>query len=209
MFRRRLPARALGAPVVVAAIVVGLVLTVASPASAHDDLDAASPAPDTEVGAGLEQIELMFRGEPSEVQIFLRDNAGDELTFPATLSGTRLWTMPLTDVDLRDALYVIRWEGVATDGDDLEGFYTFEVISGAADAPSVADQIASGEVLPVDGVAILDDGPSPVFLVLLGVSLALGAWTIWLGFNRLGNRLAADVDDPTPQESAADEGDDR
>lgn len=190
---------------------MGLVLVTASPAFAHDDLGAASPAPETTVGATLIQVELSFKGEPTEVQIFLRDRNGDELSEPATLTGTRQWTMPLSNPDIEPGFYAIRWEGVATDGDELEGFYTFTVQEGAADAPTIAEQVASGSVLPVDGVSVRDDGPSRLFLVLLGVSIALGAWTIWLAFNRLGNRLAADVDEPAGAASpaSADDGDDR
>lgn len=187
--------------VVAVTVVVSLamVLGLAGSAAAHDDLQAASPAPDTTIGPVVNQIELMFKGAPSEVQIFFRDGNGDEFTRPATLSGTQLWTMPVERSDLEEGFYAVRWEGVATDGDALEGFFALAVNNAAANAPTIAEQIESGDVLSVDGVAVLDEGPSPLFLILLGISMALGAWTLWLGFNRLGNRLAIDASEESAE----------
>ncbi|MFF0990129.1 copper resistance CopC family protein [Kocuria nitroreducens] len=132
------------------------------PASAHDELTAVSPEPDSVLTTAPEEIELTFSGEVMDIghQILVTDSEGRSVTDgPLEPEGNRI-VQPLTGAGTDDETYRVVWRVVSSDGHPIEGTFTYDVGSGleptadpsaavedSADrAQGVADRASSGNV---------------------------------------------------------------
>lgn len=163
---------------VVAILLGGLSVAVASPAWAHDELIGASPTVGAEVGALPSEITMTFSGvlmdQPGATQVVVTDAAGTALTDgDPTLDGTRL-TQALTGS--ASGPVTVTWRVVSSDGHPVSGQYTFTVAGGATQnaSPGGTTTTQALTAAPTPG----PDAGVPVFVwVVLGLVIvaALGA----------------------------------
>ncbi|WP_294981037.1 copper resistance CopC family protein [uncultured Microbacterium sp.] len=162
----------------VALLLGGLSIAVASPAWAHDELIGADPGVNAEVGTLPAQITMTFSGvlmdEPGATQVVVTDAAGASLTDgDPTLDGTHL-TQGLAGS--ASGPVTVTWRVVSSDGHPVSGQYTFTVAGGSSQtaAPAETTTTQTLTATPTSN----GDGGVPVFVwVLLGLVLAaaLGA----------------------------------
>lgn len=162
----------------VALLLGGLSIAVASPAWAHDELIGADPSVNADVGALPAQITMTFSGvlmdEPGATQVVVTDAAGASLTDgDPTLDGTHL-TQSLSGS--ASGPVTVTWRVVSSDGHPVSGQYTFTVQAGPSQ--TVAPGETTTTQTPTATPTSSGDGGVPVFVwVLLGlvVAAALGA----------------------------------
>ena len=162
----------------VALLLGGLSIAVASPAWAHDELIGADPSVNADVGALPAQITMTFSGvlmdEPGATQVVVTDAAGASLTDgEPTLDGTHL-TQSLSGS--ASGPVTVTWRVVSSDGHPVAGQYTFTVAGGATQSPSTGETTTTQTLTATPTSS--GDGGVPVFVwVLLGlvVAAALGA----------------------------------
>ncbi|MBM7752123.1 MAG: copper resistance protein CopC [Microbacterium sp. 69-7] len=162
----------------VALLLGGLSIAVATPAWAHDELIGADPSINADVGALPAQITMTFSGvlmdEPGATQVVVTDAAGASLTDgDPTLDGTHL-TQGLAGN--ASGPVTVTWRVVSSDGHPVAGQYTFTVAGGATQSPSTGETTTT-QTLTATPTSSGDAGV-PVFVwVLLGlvVAAALGA----------------------------------
>lgn len=147
-----------------AALLVAGALTVLPvlPASAHDELIAVSPEPDSDLTTAPEEVELSFSGDVMDIghQVGVTDSEGRSVTDgPLEPEGNRI-VQPLTGAGTEDETYRVVWRVVSSDGHPIEGTFTYDVGSGAEPTPGAsapaedsaeqvqdaADRAASGDV---------------------------------------------------------------
>lgn len=151
----RTPASALSPRVgaLLSLLVAALVAGAGSPAHAHTELLASSPAAGESVPTGADQLSLSFAEEvlpgSGSVQVVAPDGA--DVTGGDAVAEGSLVRVPLSVSDLGE--HTVRYRVVAADGHVVTGSFTFEVVAGgpgdrpwqapAAFAP-VADDEGSG-----------------------------------------------------------------
>ncbi|RKS89327.1 hypothetical protein DEU37_1640 [Microbacterium sp. AG790] len=162
----------------VALLLGGLSIAVASPAWAHDELIGADPSVNADVGALPAQITMTFSGvlmdEPGATQVVVTDAAGTSLTDgDPTLDGTHLMQSLSGSAS---GPVTVTWRVVSSDGHPVSGQYTFTVQGGSSQT------VAPGETTTTQTLTATPtssgDAGVPVFVwVLLGlvVAAALGA----------------------------------
>jgi methionine-rich copper-binding protein CopC len=119
-----------------AALLVGLLALVATPAQAHDVLLSSSPAADETVSERPGQIVLTFNNDllDSTQAVIVADGAGQKVAEGApTIAGpTATFALP---TPLGDGAYRVTWSVVSSDGHRIDGAYGFTVAgTGAATA---------------------------------------------------------------------------
>ena len=162
----------------VALLLGGLSIAVATPAWAHDELIGADPSVNADVGALPAKITMTFSGvlmdEPGATQVVVTDAAGTSLTDgDPTLDGTHLMQSLSGSAS---GPVTVTWRVVSSDGHPVAGQYTFTVAGGATQSPSTGGTTTT-ETLTATPTSSGDAGV-PVFVwVLLGlvVAAALGA----------------------------------
>lgn len=165
-----------------AALLAVLSLTIASPASAHDELIGASPSVNGQVDALPNEITLTFSGvlidQPGATQVVVTDAAGTSLTDgdPA-LDGTRL-TQQLAGT--ASGPVTVIWRVVSSDGHPVSGQFTFTVAGAASGATPGATTAPAAPVAtssPTAAAPASTDAGVPAFVwALLGIVIvaALG-----------------------------------
>lgn len=140
--------------------------SVASPASAHDELIGSDPAADAHLDAVPQELQLTFSGllldEPGATQVVVTDAAGAALTVDdPVLDGTRL-TQGLTGS--ASGTVTVVWRVVSSDGHPVSGEFSFTV--GEAEATTPTPTASPAPAAPVE------DG-SRVGWIVLGI-VAIG-----------------------------------
>lgn len=103
------------------------------PASAHDELTAVSPEPDSVLSTAPEELELTFSGEIMDIghQVLVTDSEGHSVTEgPLEPEGNRI-VQPLAEGGTEDETYRVVWRVVSGDGHPIEGTFSYDVGSGA------------------------------------------------------------------------------
>ena len=144
--------------------VVGLLLLVAPPASAHAMLERSNPAADEVLAAPPTSIDLVFNEAitllPDSVRVFGPDSARVDVG-PVEHAGSDAATAEVgVRPDLPDGTYLVSYRVVSADSHPVEGAYTF-VIGDASRTPVVAP--------PADGSTSVD------------VALGLSRWLTYAG----------------------------
>ena len=147
--------------IVLTALLGGAALALAGPASAHGDLETASPGPGDDVSAGSTVVTLQMPevDQDAEPLVALTDAAGDPVAVGSAVavSGDRVCarTDPLTE-----GVNTLEYAVLSTDGDRATGRYQFEVsaegeqvsapecaeatLSAPGEAETLTDQQGSG-----------------------------------------------------------------
>lgn len=175
---------------------LGLVLSVAAPAVAHDSLVSSSPADGAVLPAPPPIVELTFSGEVTDLgsALVIEDESGAAVqNAPPTIEGTVIRS-PLPP-DLGPGTYLVRWRVVAEDGHPIEGSFGFSVsddapagggtqvptdgssdspVAGSTDTPGAGDSTPPGDL--ADGTVSEDGRVSlgPVVGALIGLGALAG-----------------------------------
>lgn len=179
--RRPLARLAAAATALLAALVL---VFVASPAWAHDELIGSDPAAGAQVDALPAELTMTFSGvlldEPGATEVVVTDAAGTDLTASdPVLDGTRL-TQPLQG-DASGEVTVI-WRVVSSDGHPISDQFSFTVGDGTAVAPTGAAPSPT-ETAPADD----DEGVSPAVWIGVGVAIfasLIGVFAVSSSANR-------------------------
>lgn len=175
----------------VGAVVWSVLFGVASPASAHADLDSSEPSPSAVLENPPNEIFLDFSEpvSPADDAIELFDQDGDSVDLgPVTRSADdRSVVTAAVEDELADGLYVVAWRIVSADGHVAQGAFTFQV---GVDAPPVDTGDLLGDVLSSREAATGLSGALTVArsIVYLALAVALGG-AIALGAGRVSERV--------------------
>jgi len=164
-------------PVVTGAFLVGLLLLVASPASAHAMLEGSDPAADAVLTAPPASVDLTFNEAitllPDSVRVFGPDGTRvDDGTIARTHDDPATAGVGVRP-DLPDGTYLVAYRVVSADSHPIEGAYTFVI-----GHPSRAHAAAP----PVDGSRSVDVALGFArWLTYAGSALGLGgfAFLVW------------------------------
>lgn len=131
---RRPSWRARGVGFAALATAVGIILTGALPAVAHDSLIETTPATGSVVETAPAMLVLRFRDNVLDLssQVIVRDPVGDVVVDDEGVIEATTLSVPLP-TDLVDGTYRVVWRVVAGDGHPLQGAFEFSV--GAASEP--------------------------------------------------------------------------
>lgn len=156
---RRPSWRAWGAGFAALATAVGIVLTGALPAVAHDSLIETVPATGSVVETAPETLVLRFRDNVMDIssQVIVRDPVGDVVVDVEGVIEATTLSVPLPP-DLIDGTYRVVWRVVAGDGHPLQGAFEFSV--GAASGPLPSDAPSEGSLAETaaDSTELVADG---------------------------------------------------
>lgn len=171
---------ALLAGAVLAAAVIGL--ADAEPASAHDELLAASPADGQVLEAAPAVIELEFSNDIIEMgsAIVVVDAAGERLAVGEPVIAGRTVTATLP-ADVTDGEYQVRWRVVSADGHPIEGTVDFGVGAGATGEYPAATSSDEASEPPADAEpadAEDDSAPFETWPIVAGVAGGLAVIAI-------------------------------
>jgi methionine-rich copper-binding protein CopC len=156
-----------------------VLLAPASPAAAHNSLQAANPARDARLSTPPKQITLTFlqRLDPAFTTIVLSD--ADQRKIPTgepAVTGA-MGTVPISQ-PLANGSYTVAYRVVSTDGHPVQGSYSFTVADPTASAaPDMAASGAAGAgatspASPSQAASSHGSGgPGPVLLVAGGFAL--------------------------------------
>ncbi len=159
-----LPARVLAA----CALLLGVLLFGAAPASAHAVLTRVSPEPDAVLEESPKEISLSFTETISipAQGIRLFDPSGGEISGVTAVARGNTMTAqvpPLT----ADGSYTVAWKAVSADGHAVSGAYLFHLRVATLTQPVVGAE---------SGVALW-----PSLLRILGTVMSIGALALYLG----------------------------
>ncbi|SCF25001.1 hypothetical protein GA0074695_4787 [Micromonospora viridifaciens] len=172
---------------VVAAVLaaVAVLLAPASPAAAHNSLQAANPAKNARLAAPPAQITLKFlqKLDPAFTTIVLND--ADQRKVPTSEPAVTGTTGTVTiSQPLANGSYTVAYRVVSADGHPVQGSYSFTVADPAASAaptasaaPDVAASAAAdqGSASPASASPAASsrrsDGADPMLLVAGGVAV--------------------------------------
>jgi len=137
-------------------------LLVASPASAHDELESSDPAADSSLEALPSQLTLTFSGilstEAGATELQVTDAAGATLAEGAPVVQENVVTQALTGA--ASGAVTVLWKVVSSDGHPISGQYTFTVTAPPSPTatPSVTPSATPSEsATPADSAT-----PEPV-----------------------------------------------
>lgn len=141
-----------------AGIAALLILTVAGPASAHDELLGSTPSPDERLSAAPTSVVLTFSAAIMHegAEIVVVDAAGKDWTDGDPVIDTNTLTVPVS-ADMPDAGYLVEWRVVSSDGHPISGTIPFAV--------GDATPLQSSQAIPDAG----GDGVSVVPFVVGGI----------------------------------------
>lgn len=146
------------------------------PASAHDELTAVSPEPDSVLTTAPEELELTFSGEVMDIghQIRVTDSEGRSVTEgPLETEGSRI-VQPLTEAGTDDETYRVVWRVVSSDGHPIEGTFTYDVGSGVESTADPTAAVENSAERAQDAADRVSSGNVPLWLVAVaGGAVAL------------------------------------
>ncbi|MFU8875478.1 copper resistance CopC family protein [Micromonospora sp. SL4-19] len=168
----------------VAAVLAALamLLAPASPAAAHNSLQAANPAQDSRLSTPPTQITLKFlqKLDPAFTTIVLSD--ADQRKVPTSepavtgATGTVTITQPLANGN-----YTVAYRVVSADGHPVQGSYSFTLADPAAATASAAPDVAASAAANTDAVSPASaspaassrrsDGSGPILLLAGGIAV--------------------------------------
>jgi putative copper export protein/methionine-rich copper-binding protein CopC len=150
--RRRRGAAVVLRAVCLAAVALAALLVTATPASAHTDLESATPPAGSSV-AELTQIELRFseRIELAGSGVWIQDAAGYLELGPATHLDGDDATLAVPVPPLGDGTYQVTWHVVAADGTPAHGTYPLSIATAAAGPAAAPADPSDGT--PAEGPA--------------------------------------------------------
>ncbi|MEV4775180.1 copper resistance protein CopC [Microbacterium sp. LWO13-1.2] len=212
---RHRPAVPLTAPFALAATLLAafLVLGTPVPASAHDSLQASSPAADTTVETLPAELTLTFSAKlidgEGATEVVVTDAAGRSVTDGAATVDGAIVTLPLV-AEADAGVYHVIWKVVSSDGHPTDGEFSFTVATSTLTEPTAAPTTAPApsetpsaeqsppatattEGTPADGDAFLDALPWIIGAVVVA---GLGGAVVAVMVSRARRRGAAsDSDD--------------
>ncbi|MFE9655818.1 copper resistance protein CopC [Micromonospora sp. NPDC006431] len=178
--------RRLGVVGLVAAVLAAMavLLAPATPAAAHNSLQAANPAQDARLSTPPTQITLKFlqKLDPAFTTIVLSDASQRKVptSEPAVTAATGRVTI---SQPLSTGTYTVAYRVVSADGHPVQGSYSFTVAAPAAStaaptasaAPGVAAPAAAASPAAASPAASSrrSDGSGPILLVAGGVTVAV------------------------------------
>jgi len=111
-----------------AGIAALLVLGVATPALAHDELIGSTPSPDEQVSTAPTSVVLTYSAAimPEGAEVIVVDAAGKDWTDGAPVIDTNTLTAPLAS-GMPEAGYLVEWRVVSSDGHPISGTIPFAV----------------------------------------------------------------------------------
>ncbi|SNQ51588.1 conserved hypothetical protein [Frankia canadensis] len=134
--RRRLPVAAIG---FLTAVLPGLLLLLAAPASAHSRLVATSPTADEAVSTAPADIVLTFNEAVSAQYTHVAVTRGDGSSVASGATAVEGTTVRQPLAPLGDGRYTVAYRAVSADGHPIGGTFAFTVAGATAPAvPSTA-----------------------------------------------------------------------
>nr|WP_091127254.1 copper resistance CopC family protein [Micromonospora eburnea] len=174
------------AGLVAAALAAVVVLVPASPAAAHNSLQAADPARDARLSAPPTQISLRFlqKLDPAFTTIVLTDAGQGKIptSEPAVTGATGSVTI---SEPLANGSYTVAYRVVSTDGHPVQGSYAFTVADPTASAAPTADT-GAGSPTSADPAASArrSDGSGPLPLVAGAIAVVAAIAGVMLVLRR-------------------------
>ena len=146
------------------------------PASAHDELTAVSPEPDSVLTTAPEELELTFSGEVMDIghQVLVTDSEGRSVTEgPLEPEGNRI-VQPLSGAGTEDETYRVVWRVVSSDGHPIEGTFSYDVGSGGEPTAEPSAAVEDSDQRAQDAADRASSGDVPLWLVAVaGGAVAL------------------------------------
>lgn len=186
------PSRSVARMLCGCALVLGVLLASAAPASAHADLVTSDPSPGAVLSESPPSVDLEFTEPVTVANGAIRVFDADEVRVDEGVVevADRIASLALPELD--DGAYVVTWRITSDDGHPVSGAFTFQVGSGSGPSATsrevtgladrlLADQGGDAVVGAVYGVAR--------WLVFAGLALLIGgvAFTVlWTGARRPG-----------------------
>ena len=151
-FLRQLPGALLGL-VMLAAVLLGVPLAGAAPATAHDAVESTSPADGATVPAPPEKVSLTLSNRPLAIgtQIKVTDAAGSDWTDGAVEIVDNVAFQKLS-TGAPAGLFTVQWRVASSDGHPIEGTFSFTAAAAARGGTAAAAAPPSGAV-PTMGTA--------------------------------------------------------
>lgn len=135
-------------------------LLVASPASAHDELESSDPAADSSLEALPAQLTLTFSGilstEAGATELQVTDAAGTTLADGAPAVQDNVVTQPLAGA--ASGAVTVLWKVVSSDGHPISGEYSFTVTA----PPSPTDTPTPSATPTESATPTSEPSPEPV-----------------------------------------------
>ena len=189
-FFRQLPAALLGL-ITAAAVLLGIALLGAAPASAHDAVESTSPAAGATLPTPPATVSLTLTNKPLAIgtQIKVSDAAGTNWADGAVEIVDNVASQKLK-TGAPAGSYTVQWRVASADGHPIEGTFTFTAAEAGAGATAGGTAPASGSVPTLGtaepGTTIAPSPPAPdasqpfpwsivIFVaVAVGILVALG-----------------------------------
>ncbi len=190
-------------PVVALAALIAS-LAPASPAAAHDDLIASTPARDESLAAAPAEVSLRFSAEVMEIgaAVIVVDETGKDWVVGEPEIDADAVTARLDD-GMPDAGYEIRWRVVSSDGHPISGLIPFTIGDGTpyerADAPPADGATPPAGSATTESTQSTQENTDALRVVLIGVgcaTVAVALFALFL-FIRRRRRASTRPDDGT------------
>lgn len=190
-----------------ATLVAALALvSIASPAAAHDELIASSPASGEALQSAPAQVDMTFSAQLMEIgaAVIVADGSdADWVGGDPVIEGDTV-TVPLLDT-MPDGAYEIRWRVVSSDGHPISGVIPFTVgdVSAIDGGDGGTDGAADTETTTTAESGSAQDGgiPRAVWIGAIGAAAALGLFVLILFLLRGRGTRARGGSDDEPRES--------
>lgn len=220
---RELPGALLGL-ITAAAVLLGIALLGAAPASAHDAVESTSPAAGATLPTPPAMVSLTLTNKPLAIgtQIKVSDAAGTNWADGAVEIVDNVASQKLK-TDAPAGSFTVQWRVASADGHPIEGTFTFTAAAAGAGATAGGTAPASGSVPTLGtaqpGTTIPPSSPAPdasqpfpwsivVFVaVAVGILVALGLMAkrrLTDGTNENESAGADGGTDATPDEPAGE-----
>ncbi|GAA1699301.1 hypothetical protein GCM10009808_16130 [Microbacterium sediminicola] len=183
-----------------AAVVVAVLamVAVATPAFAHDELVASSPASGEVLDVAPEQIELTFSADIMELGAAVIVADADENDWVGADPAIDLQTLTVPLVEgMPDGSYEVRWRVVSADGHPISGVIPFTV----GEATAATDAATTDGHTEEDTTTTDDESSAAVMIIVIGGVIALAAIALVLFFLLRGRaqRTRTDADDASDE----------
>lgn len=155
-----------------AAIAALLILTVAGPASAHDELLGSTPSPNEQLSTAPTSVVLTYSAAilHEGAEIVVVDASGKDWTDGDPVIDTNTLTVPVAS-GLPEAGYLVEWRVVSSDGHPISGTIPFAVGDATPLQSSQATPDAGGDGISV--VPFVVGGIVVVVVVAVVVAIAV------------------------------------
>lgn len=215
---RELPGALLGL-ITAAAVLLGIALLAAAPASAHDAVESTSPAAGAALPTPPATVSLTLTNKPLAIgtQIKVNDAAGTDWADGAVEIVDNVASQKLK-TGAPAGSYTVQWRVASADGHPIEGTFTFTAAEAGAGATTGSTAPASGSVPTLGtaqpGTTIPPSPPAPdasqpfPWSIVIFVAVAVGI-LVTLGLmakRRLKDGDGTDGDGTDGDESAGTDG---